>query len=121
MDGRSITSHYGYHMTSWHVLLALSKQQADLSAAGNKTLVFDPVLPCNAGTPQGYQMPFLLPNVVGTVACTFKNGKSTFEVAVTGLFPCFVFFILFYLFIYLFIVGVDGSRCAFLSLLDFFF
>ncbi len=27
----SVTSHYGYHMTVWHVLLALNGQQADLT------------------------------------------------------------------------------------------
>ena len=27
----AITSHYGYHMTVWHVLLALNGQDADLS------------------------------------------------------------------------------------------
>ena len=27
----SVTTHYGYHMTVWHVLLALNGQEADLT------------------------------------------------------------------------------------------
>jgi len=59
----SITSHYGYHMTVWHVLLALNGQDADLSdleVNGTATLSFNPKIACSA---TGFEMPFLLPGV----------------------------------------------------------
>jgi non-lysosomal glucosylceramidase len=70
----SITSHYGYHMTSWHLVFALSRQQADLSNPSNGgSLTFDPLsfsFPCVKPGDKGYTLPFLLPNIVGTVSCT---------------------------------------------------
>ena len=54
----SITSHYGYHMTVWHVLLALNGQDADLSDPANMTLAFNPKMACDS---PGFEMPFLLP------------------------------------------------------------
>lgn len=64
----SITSHYGYHMTSWHTVFALSGQAADLSDPKGATLSFSPRVPC-ARKGDGYAYPFLLPGVVGSVDC----------------------------------------------------
>merc|ERR1711998_131027 len=52
----SITSHYGYFMTAWHLPLAISGQQADLPKG---TLAFTPKI----ASP--YSLPLLLPGVSG--------------------------------------------------------
>jgi len=81
----SITSHYGYHMTSWHTVLALSGQVADMSTR-NSSLTFAPKETCD------YVLPILLPTALGTVSCeagTFTvqllSGKATVAtLAVSG-------------------------------------
>ena len=57
-----MTSHYGYHMVSWHIPLALSGQQADLSSSSNRTLIFAPKLTAP------YTLPILLPGVLGSLS-----------------------------------------------------
>lgn len=60
-DGQPyITSHYGYFMSSWHIIFALSGQQADL-ASSNSYLRFNPTL--NAP----YTLPVLLSGSIGTI------------------------------------------------------
>jgi non-lysosomal glucosylceramidase len=54
----SVTSHYGYYMSAWHLLLALAGQQADLP---NSNLAFLPKLDVP------FSVPLLLPGVVGLV------------------------------------------------------
>lgn len=57
----TITSHYGYHMVSWHIPLAISGQLADLSTAANRSLTFAPAIA------PPYTLPIMLPGVLGTV------------------------------------------------------
>ena len=64
----SITSHYGYHMTAWHTLFAVTGQVVDLSGA-TKSISFDPLFTTCVGGGSGYAFPVLLPGVVGTVKC----------------------------------------------------
>lgn len=52
------TTHYGYHMISWHTPLALSGQQANM-AEGNSSLFFTPRVP------RPFVLPVLLPGVIG--------------------------------------------------------
>ena len=74
----SITSHYGYHMVLWHVMLALSGQKAE---HGQK-LSFAPrvggseeVLPiCNAVGCCDWNLPVLLPGGLGTISCSVERG-----------------------------------------------
>ena len=54
-----ITSHYGYFMSSWHLVLALSGQQADLP----RFLTFVP-----PGPDTIWSYPVLLPGVLGMVS-----------------------------------------------------
>eukprot|EP00927_Polykrikos_kofoidii_P071217 TRINITY_DN67517_c0_g1_i1.p1 TRINITY_DN67517_c0_g1~~TRINITY_DN67517_c0_g1_i1.p1 ORF type:complete len:1064 (+),score=165.60 TRINITY_DN67517_c0_g1_i1:141-3332(+) len=54
----SITSHYGYYMSAWHLPLAISGQQADLPKG---TLSFKPKVP------SPYALPLLLPGVIGLI------------------------------------------------------
>ena len=75
-DGNpSVTSHYGYHMTSWHLLLGLSGQLADFSDEHNASLTFaPPAMDC------GFSYPVLLPGAVGSIRCEVvrrtKMGKE---------------------------------------------
>jgi non-lysosomal glucosylceramidase len=62
----SITSHYGYHMTSWHLVFALTGQVADLSAKSPR-LTFSPKMSCE------YVLPVLLPGVLGRLSCKAGN------------------------------------------------
>lgn len=73
----SITSHYGYHMTHWHVALALSGQRANLTAVGDRELTFAP----KAGA-CGFTLPVLLPRLAGTIACA--GSRYTLRVTVGG-------------------------------------
>ena len=57
----------GYHMTSWHLVFALSGQIADFSDATNSSLTFSPKYEC--GTGGSYSLPVLLPGVVGVLRC----------------------------------------------------
>ena len=70
-----LTSHYGYHMTIWHLPLALSGQDADLP---NGRLSFAPAIPAP------YQLPLFLPGVWGTIAAT-KDGQCTVVVTAGSL------------------------------------
>ncbi len=69
----TITSHYGYAYTSWHVPLALSGQSASLFPADNASLTFDPSIE----TP--YTLPVYLPGVLGTLT----NDGSTITLTLT--------------------------------------
>ena len=71
----SITSHYGYHMTAWHIPLALSRQQASRGGA-NSSLTFSPRLPCP------YTLPVFLPGVLGTLSCANNAANENIERAV---------------------------------------
>mmetsp|Transcript_31906 Transcript_31906/g.67137 ORF Transcript_31906/g.67137 Transcript_31906/m.67137 type:complete len:982 (+) Transcript_31906:283-3228(+) len=51
-------SHYGYHMTAWHIVFALSGQQFD---APTSALSFSPKLP------PPFELPFMVPNTVGVL------------------------------------------------------
>lgn len=57
----TITSHYGYHMISWHAMLALSGQVASLWP-GNSTLSFQPRVQ------RPFSLPVLLPGVIGLLS-----------------------------------------------------
>ena len=79
-DGNpSITSHYGYHMTSWHLIFALSGQQPDFSDPANATLTFRPAITDRTGCAFSY--PVLLPGAVGTISCTQRYYTLVFTVA----------------------------------------
>ena len=79
-DGNpSITSHYGYHMTSWHVLLALTGQGADFSDATNASLTF--VTPAFPGKTCGFSYPVILPGAVGTISCAQAQFALSFAIA----------------------------------------
>lgn len=64
----SVTSHYGYFMTAWHIPLALSGQQADLP---NGVLAFVPRVTAP------YALPVLLPGKVGLLSAS--SGVFTLE------------------------------------------
>ena len=64
----TVTSHYGFHMVSWHVPLAMSGQLADLSDTSNRSLTFAPTIPAP------YSLPLMLPGVLGTIASS-ATGK----------------------------------------------
>jgi len=74
----TITSHYGYHMTSWHLVFALSGQVADFSHAANATLTCSPRYDC--GGTGGYSVPVMLPGVVGVLRCA--QGEIEIELLV---------------------------------------
>ena len=79
-DGNpSITSHYGYHMTSWHVLLALTGQDADFSDATNASLTFE--TPGFPGKTCGFSYPVILPGAVGTISCAQAQFALSFAIA----------------------------------------
>lgn len=63
----TVTSHYGYHMTSWHVPLALSGQVANLTKPTTASLTFAPAVV------EPFKLPVLLPGIVGTIAG--RNGQ----------------------------------------------
>ena len=83
-DGNpSVTSHYGYHMTSWHLVLALSGQRADFSDPANASLTFDPrVAASSAEEEESFSLPVILPGLLGTLSSTgsikaaAKNGRA---------------------------------------------
>ena len=60
-----VTSHYGYHMTLWHLPLALSGQDADLPSG---RLSFAPKIPAP------FELPLLLPGTWGLVSATVSAG-----------------------------------------------
>ena len=55
-----ITSHYGYFMSSWHLVMAMSGQKADVS---EKSLTFDPKFDPQKDPP--FTLPVVLPGVWG--------------------------------------------------------
>jgi len=55
------TTHYGYHMTSWHIPFALSGQLAQLSSFESTYLRFSPKLVAP------YKLPLFLPGIFGTI------------------------------------------------------
>ena len=70
----TVTSHYGFHMVSWHVPLAISGQLADLSVPANRSLTFAPTVPAP------YVLPLMLPGVLGTVS---SPSPGKYQVALT--------------------------------------
>lgn len=74
----TVTSHYGFHMVSWHIPLAISGQLADLSSPANRSLTFAPTLPAP------FSLPLMLPGVLGTVASP-KAGSYIVELTVGAL------------------------------------
>ena len=69
----AITSHYGYHMVQWHLVPAISGQVADLP---NRSLTFAPVI----GVP--YQLPVLLPGVIGRLNSRNNGDTVQYELCV---------------------------------------
>ena len=69
LDGQPwASSHYGYFMSSWHIIFALSGQKADLPGG---TLVFD-----SPDLSETWSYPVLLPEVVGTISQTQNSGME---------------------------------------------
>lgn len=66
----TVINHYGYHMTSWHIPLALSGQQARLYPAATASLTFDPKLTPDQAT---WSFPVFLPGRLGTIQRTADN------------------------------------------------
>lgn len=66
-----ITSHYGFFLTNYFLLGALSGQQTDVPAGA---LTFAPLFPCP------FELPLLLAGTTGTVACD-AGGAFTARVA----------------------------------------
>ncbi len=66
-----ITSHYGYFMSSWHLIFALSGQQANLPAG---TLSFNPADSSLRTKPWSY--PVLLPGILGIISHDIFKAKS---------------------------------------------
>ena len=67
-----ITSHYGFFLTSYFLLSALSGQQTDL---GSGRLSFDPLYACP------FEEPLLLAGRTGTVSCDEAGGRFTVALA----------------------------------------
>ncbi|KAK6191696.1 hypothetical protein SNE40_003314 [Patella caerulea] len=61
-------SHYGYYMSSWHILLALSGQEADLPSG---ILTFEPKIPAP------FNYPVMLPGVLGTISSSVSDTNIT--------------------------------------------
>jgi len=70
----TVTSHYGFHMVSWHIPLAMSGQLSDLSDPKNRSLTFTPTIPAP------YSLPLMLPGVLGTVS---SSAAGKYSVALT--------------------------------------
>ena len=70
-----MTSHYGFHMVSWHIPLAISGQLGDLSDATNRSLSFAPKLDAP------YSLPFMLPGVLGSIS-SLRHGSYTVALTV---------------------------------------
>ena len=64
----SLTTHYGYYMTIWHTMLAMTGQTADLY--NTHTVDFQPVL-----TPP-FRLPFMLPSVTGVVSSVVNQDNT---------------------------------------------
>jgi len=74
------TSHYGYHMISWHTPLALSGQQANLQE-GNASLTFSPRVP------RPFTLPVLLPGVIGLLTADASASVTLSISSVNSLTP----------------------------------
>ena len=59
-------NHYGYHMTSWHVVLAMSGQVARFHPPEAASLAFQPKLSAEAKG-RDWSLPVLLPGRLGTI------------------------------------------------------
>ena len=73
------TSHYGFYMSAWHMVMALSGQKANMTA---KSLVFEP----KVGLP--YVLPVILPGAWGQLEAMTdtpthenKHTKTTYTVS----------------------------------------
>eukprot|EP01059_Diplonema_ambulator_P001585 TRINITY_DN11354_c0_g1_i1.p1 TRINITY_DN11354_c0_g1~~TRINITY_DN11354_c0_g1_i1.p1 ORF type:complete len:975 (+),score=272.70 TRINITY_DN11354_c0_g1_i1:44-2968(+) len=76
-----LTAHYGYYMTIWHTMLAMSGQVIDVH---NGTFAFSPVVSGPApAQQQPFSLPVMLPNVVGLVNGTHVNGAYHVGLCVT--------------------------------------
>ena len=65
------TSHYGYYMSSWHILFALTGQQANLPRG---TLTFDPKVTAP------YRYPVLLPGILGSIVAEKASEETASSV-----------------------------------------
>ncbi len=65
-------NHYGYHMTSWHIPLALSGQKARLYPAESASLTFTIRLSADEKT-DNWSLPVLLPGRLGTIQRVGEN------------------------------------------------
>lgn len=71
----TVTSHYGFHMVSWHIPLAITGQLADLSSSTNRSLTFAPTVDAP------YTLPLMLPGLLGTVSSS-ATGRYTVSLTV---------------------------------------
>lgn len=72
-DGHSsITSHYGYHMTLWHIPRALSGMDLDLSGPRSH-LAFTPAMPPCTTAP--FQLPWFSPGRLGSIGCNATHAR----------------------------------------------
>ena len=62
-------------MVSWHILLAISGQLANLSSPVNRSVVFTPKLDAP------YSQPFMLPGVLGSISSS-RRGSYKVELTV---------------------------------------
>ena len=68
-DGQSyITSHYGFYMSSWHLVMGLSGQSANVT---EKSLTFTPRLD------PPYSLPVILPAVWGYLQADINNNNAS--------------------------------------------
>ena len=68
-DGQSyVTSHYGFYMSSWHVVMGLSGQRANVT---EKSLTFAPRLD------PPYILPVILPAVWGYLQADINRGNAS--------------------------------------------
>ncbi len=66
-----ITSHYGYFMSSWHLVFALTGQQANIPAG---TLSFNPA--DQSVRTKSWSYPVLLPGILGIISHDISNVRS---------------------------------------------
>ena len=72
-----ITGHYGYFMSSWHMVMALSGQKANMT---EKSLTFNPAFDPQKDIP--FVLPVLLPGVWGYLQSSQHQTATGSEVAV---------------------------------------
>ena len=71
-----VTSHYGYFMSSWHMVMALSGQKANVS---EKSLTFDPKFDWQKDPP--FSLPVVLPGVWGYLQNTQYRTATDLKVS----------------------------------------